>query len=146
MWTWKKQSFWFAGALVVALGLIYFWTHPTPSQPAIATYVQAPQPTLPPKLTSTDWSKCLDGTATPDKTGYTVLILNKCPVTMDPFFVRFKFYDASDARIGWDSEGVSSLEPSEKVKWKRDYPAETYPLTKDGVARIQVFDYSKGSE
>jgi hypothetical protein len=63
---------------------------------------------------------------------------------MNDFSVSFKFYDSTDARVGWDNMSVSSLQPSEKVKWKADLPLKGYPLTVD-TARIQIFSYSKGT-
>ena len=125
------------GVSLIALGLLYIWTPPAPK-----AYVVEP----PVKITPVDWDKCLDGTVTPnlaDKT-YSVLILNKCPVAMNDFSVSFKFYDSTDARVGWDNMSVSSLQPSEKVKWKADLPLKGYPLTVD-TARIQIFSYSKGT-
>jgi hypothetical protein len=141
----RWESILVLGVSLIALGLIYIWTHQPPAPPP-APKVYVADPTPPVKITPVDWDKCLDGTATPnlaDKT-YSVLILNKCPVAMNDFSVSFKFYDSTDARVGWDAMSVSSLQPSEKVKWKADLPVKGYPLTVDTV-RIQIFSYSKGT-
>jgi hypothetical protein len=158
MWTWKRESFWLIGAIAVALVAIYFWTHQSPPQQTGISVRTLPDGTViragyvdpppAPKTSSTDWSKCLQGTATPDKDkkGFNVLIVNTCSVVMNPFSVRFKFYDESDARVGWYREEVSALQPNEKVRWWAEYPVKDYPqLEKFGVARIQVFDYDKGT-
>lgn len=135
----KWESVFVFGAIIYALICIYFWTHQALRESSIA-----PTSSVKFNPTPTDWDKCLEGTAIPnlvDKT-YLVMILNKCSVTMNDFSVSFKFYDSSDARVGWDAMSVSALQPSEKVKWKADLPLKTYPLTSDTV-RIQIFSYIK---
>jgi hypothetical protein len=144
--TWRRESLWLTGGFIVALVCMYFWTHQTThTADAAPVTVAAPAPALP---SAVDWAKCLDTTAVPNNElqNYTVTVYNKCTVTMNPFLVRFKLYDSSDARIGWSQEGVSILLPSERVKWRMEYPIKDYPLTKDGVSKIVVHSYEKETD
>lgn len=157
--TWKRDSFIRLGVIVLVLGIGYYCVQ-TPIQPVVVKPIETsyiPPPISTPKSPkSTDWTMCLVGSALPDKpttdiagfarpATYTVIIQNKCPVTLDMVNIRVKFYDANDSRVGWETNTVDPLESNEKVKWQSEYPVKSYPLLVNGAARIQIFDYQKGT-
>jgi len=98
----------------------------------------------PTKTIETPLSSCLSGTGTVEsKDDYSILIVNQCTTSTPTFDVSIKFFDKTDARIGWDYDRVSSLQPGEKVRWLKPFPKKEYPqLEKFGPTRIQVFEYT----
>ena len=155
MWTWKRESLWLLGAIIVMLVCFYSWTHQSP-QHGITTktlpdgtvvrygYID-PDSKPDPEPVATDWSKCLVPTVNISNitTTYNITLYNKCSVSLDPFKVWLKLYDSSDSRIGWNSASVSYIEAHEKIKWSSDFPVKEYPLTKEGISKITVYLYEK---
>ena len=141
------------GIIVVIVGTYVFF----PSKHKVET-VKTPEIVIKPSdilkaaveglPTATDYSKCIDPNYVYDNKNLAVEITlrNKCEVRLQDFWGNWKVYDDKDARIGWINESFSALDPGEKVKVRKPYPIEDYPLTKNGVNRIAVDEWKGESK
>lgn len=136
---WKKPPL-LIGAAIVLCGLS-FWTARTTAPVQYRPAVTALPVETQEQASPVDFARCVEGTTTPKKTYYEVVLRNKCSVPLNEFVAKFKLYDLTDARVGWQNVNVGVLEPGERVRFRDNYNLTDNPKLSDGVGRVSLYEY-----
>lgn len=157
-WKWKDDMQWKDGIPTI-LTLLAVFTVLVIFSPMICARVwvsihKPPTPIPAPEIVidttaPTEWQKCMDGSAKPyNADQFEVRLTNHCAIATPDFDAFFKFYDATDARIGSVTVSVNALEPRESVHFTEPYPFEEHPQLKlfGPPVRISVGEYTKHHE